>query len=303
MHIWEARAWDDSGNMVQSLSLLVRVANQPDPPSEDRTPPVIEWISPNNNDELSNIIELQILAHDNDRVDSVAVYLNGHSPESWHSGEQHDSLYYFDWDTEAYDDGQYLLEARAWEEVGNLSLSPTLLVTVRNTPLDTPRVIWVPDEYELIQEAIWASEDGDTIMVRTGEYRESLQMFDKNVSLISESGPEETTINSSGLGLTLRITGGQDTTMIVRGFNLYHVSEERSSCISVNGSSPLVVNNIFIGPGSENTGIFAGQNAGKFINNLFIDIWIGTQMFTCWGVFCNNMILNAYGYGFWSSAV
>jgi hypothetical protein len=33
VHIWEARAWDDSGNMVQSLSLLACKSSQPTRPT------------------------------------------------------------------------------------------------------------------------------------------------------------------------------------------------------------------------------------------------------------------------------
>ena len=48
--------------------------------------------------------------------------------------------------------------------------------------------IYVPDDYPMIQEAVDAASDGDTIIVRDGIYKENVVM-DKRLSLIGEDIP------------------------------------------------------------------------------------------------------------------
>jgi len=133
VHIWEARAWDDSGNMGQSLSLLVRVNNNEDPPPEDHTPPVIAWRFPEPGAEVSGTIALRFDALDNVGIDSLRIYRNGYSaPDLLLPGEE-GAAYSLAWDTESDSDGVYSLEVRAWDDSGNLGSSLALLVRVRNS--------------------------------------------------------------------------------------------------------------------------------------------------------------------------
>lgn len=176
-------------------------------------------------------------------------------------------------------------------------------ITIVQPDVQEPRIIWVPDDYETIQGAIWASEDGDTIMVRAGEYHEQLQFFDKNVSLISESGPEKTIIDGTGYYTCMWVTGGQDTTMLIRGFTFKNVSEFDCYCGVLSGSSPKIVNNIFQSNRLyDQIGLIIGQNAALIRNNLFIYLFSGIDMAHSWGDFSNNMILNITDYGFWNAA-
>jgi hypothetical protein len=166
-----------------------------------------------------------------------------------------------------------------------------------------PRVIWVPDDYEKIQDAIWYSENGDTIMVRRGEYDEALQMFEKNVSIVSEEGPEVTIVNSTdAFFTTLTITGGQDSNVVVRGFTFINTPEDggSSACLNISGSNPRIVNNIMTGSETV-TGIFAGNNAAFIRNNLIINLRISVTMGYSWGDFINNMIIRSTEYGFWNA--
>ena len=78
--------------IIVLTSIFLLTIGCSDAVSPDYLAPQVEWLFPEDNDALSNIIELQILAYDNDRVDSVAVYLNGLSPEAWRSGNISDSL-------------------------------------------------------------------------------------------------------------------------------------------------------------------------------------------------------------------
>ena len=82
----------------------------------------------------------------------------------------------------------------------------------------------VPDDFETIQEAIEAAEDGDTIEVLAGIYEENLDALGKSFALIACDGPELTSIWGLGetLGPDLRSVlhlGGGDN-VLVDGFTI-----------------------------------------------------------------------------------
>jgi hypothetical protein len=75
----------------------------------------------------------------------------------------------------------------------------------------------VPDDYETIQGAINASQDGDTVRVRAGTYYEGLRMMGKNIWLESEDGPEVTVINGENQDECIEVWDGERD-VIIRGF-------------------------------------------------------------------------------------
>ena len=54
------------------------------------------------------------------------------------------------------------------------------------------RVLLVPEEYDTIQGAVNAAENGDTVLVHSGRYAENIVIADKSLSLLSEAGLNET---------------------------------------------------------------------------------------------------------------
>jgi len=80
-------------------------------------------------------------------------------------------------------------------------------------------VIWVPDDYEKIQDAINASEDGDTVRVRAGTYYEGLRISGKRLWLESEEGPDLTFIDGAGWSAAIMAIG-ELTSLVVRGFTV-----------------------------------------------------------------------------------
>jgi len=291
VYIWEARAWDAAGNSEVSPALLVKVQNNQEPPPDDQTPPVIAWLSPISGQEVEGIIEVQFQAMDFSGVDSVRLHISGSgSVEFFFEGHQ-EVNYAVNWNTETGDDGVYILQVNAWDSYGNVGISSLLSVIVAN---NRPRVIWVPDDFETIQNAIWNSENGDTIMVRAGEYREQIQFFYKNLSLISESGPEETIIDGTDLWAIVWLGGGQDSTMLIRGFTFINPSEFQCYCLNIDGVGTKIVNNIFSTPNTEvGYGILGGHITSQIHNNLFININCSGDFASSWGDIDNNMVINA----------
>ena len=100
----------------------------------------------------------------------------------------------------------------------NVGMSEVIWFHVWN---NRPRVIWVPDDYRKIQEAINASEDGDTVRVRPGMYQEGI-MISKRLWLESELGPEETVIDAAGYGFGIYVSSTVRDTVesAIRGFTI-----------------------------------------------------------------------------------
>ena len=81
------------------------------------------------------------------------------------------------------------------------------IILIFGNPISSAKTIYVDDgggqEYEKIQDAINASEDGDTIRVYAGIYYENM-VVNKTVSLIG-NGTSNTTIDEGGNGIILKI--------------------------------------------------------------------------------------------------
>jgi len=124
-------------------------------------------------------------------------------------------------------------------------------------------------------------------------------MFDKNIWLESESGPENTIIDLTG-AWTFWVVGGQDTTSGIRGFTIMNNLEDFCNGINLSGAHPKIVNNIFTGPNLSC--VWTGQTESNIRNNLMINVSIGAQIAHSWGDFSNNMIVHTSRWGFWNAA-
>ena len=137
--------------------------------------------------------------------------------------------------------------------------------------ISTSSIINVPSDYSTIQEAIDVSSDGDTIMVSPGLYIESttLQIINKQVSIISTDGPEETIISGNNTHRVLYVENPLMSEMIFEGFTISDGipgSDDHASAIKVE-SGKVNFHNLIIennGSGSGNTVAF-----GSGIDNTF----------------------------------
>ncbi|NQU05680.1 MAG: hypothetical protein HQ568_06270 [Calditrichaeota bacterium] len=298
VYIWEARAWDEAGNMGVSPSLLLRVQNNEEPPPEDRTPPVVVWVSPEPGTEVEGVVNLQFEAMDNDAVDSVKVYINGALPEGFTLEGKEDISYNVAWSTYEFEDGLYNIEVRAQDRSGNIGTAPSIILHVLNNPPREPRVIWVPDDYEKIQDAINASQDGDTVRVRAGVYAGDLEMWDKRIWLESEDGPSVTTIDASDRAYGIYVAGLQDTTLVIRGFYIHSAGFDgigiEEQC------SAKIFNCIIVRSGRSN--IFTDRTQSVIINNVFgyNELSANIQTNKNGGVIKNNILIESNRYAIWN---
>jgi hypothetical protein len=283
VYILEARAWDISGNLGISPALMVNVKNNEEPPPEDRTPPVVSWISPEPGTEVSGDVELCFQVMDDVGLDSVQVYLNG---QKWQNFKYIEN--YFNenatWITSDYQDDNYIVEVRAWDTSGNVGSSEVIWFTVRN---NVPRVIWVPDDYRKIQNAINASEDGDTVRVRAGTYYEGLRLMGKEMWLESEEGPEVTIIDATGWAHGI-VNINQGAQVTIRGFC---IAPCEYTGISGQVGSLSIYNCIIKGDWSIN-GIWCSESEAYIYNCVVDSVNYGIWLHYCHGYAYNSIMIN-----------
>jgi len=301
VHSWEIRGWDRGGNMGISPALLVRVSNWQGPPPGDRTPPLIVWQSPEPGSDVQGETDLKFQVMDDDSVASVAVLINGSEREEVALHQDDPISYTATWNTQPYRDGLYTVTIKSLDRTGNQSF-PTYQFRVLNHPDPVPKVIWVPDDYQTIQGAIDARNNRDTVRVRRGIYRESLYLWDKNIWIESEKGPELTIIDVGNIGRGILVDAGQDTTVGIRGFTF--TNSPLAGITVGHRSSPKVLNNICLTCASS---FFSdNRSSANVTNNIFsatseenLLLYIHT------GAINNNIIIRtpANRYAFWNVSI
>ncbi|MBN1295306.1 hypothetical protein JXA80_00910 [bacterium] len=82
----------------------------------------------------------------------------------------------------------------------------------------------VPDDYLVIQAAIDAAEDGDTVLVRDGLYQGSLnrdlKIVDKRIALMSENGPSNCIIDCGSLNRGILVKNKGSDSTVIEGFTI-----------------------------------------------------------------------------------
>ncbi len=99
--------------------------------------------------------------------------------------------------------------------------------------------IYVPDDYPTIQQAVDAALPGDTIIVRDGTYVENIFVHTPNLTIKSESGPENCIVQSPDKWVPFVV--GVDYT-IISGFTI----ENGSAGITFESASHCNVSNNYI---------------------------------------------------------
>ena len=121
--------------------------------------------------------------------------------------------------------------------------------------------IEVPGRYLTIQEAIDASNPGDTIIVATGVYRlysGNITIVNKSLTLKSAHGAKKTIIE--GRGDSPVITVAEDSQAVIDGFTITSFNDPDAKAVQGGGiycapsSSPTITNNIITG----NNAVFGG---------------------------------------------
>lgn len=114
-------------------------------------------------------------------------------------------------------------------------------------------VIYVPDDHPTIQGAIDAAVDGDTIIVRAGKYKETIDFSGKEIVLQSEEGPDKTTIDGRQNGSVVKFVNGEGPGAVLTGFLIKNGNGTRGGYFNDyygggifcdGGSCPLITGNV-----------------------------------------------------------
>ena len=161
------------------------------------------------------------------------------------------------------------------------------------------RVLWVPDDYQTIQGAINASRDGDTVRVRDGIFAEGIDLLQKRIWLESENGPEFTIINAETKVSGITVFGGQDSTLMIRGFTVMNAIYY--GIWTYFGCGGKFCNNIIIRSGYANWE--AKTNYCIFINNVLADNAAdryNVDVYYSYGRFENNLLVRSGRCALWN---
>lgn len=119
--------------------------------------------------------------------------------------------------------------------VGPLSIASVILpvavasmLTIFGASVGLGTTLRVPADHATIDDGIVAAQPGDTVLVAPGVYsgpgNRSLSLYGKDIVLMSEAGPEQTTIdvqaNFSAPARGLLIDGGESPAAVVDGFTI-----------------------------------------------------------------------------------
>lgn len=141
----------------------------------------------------------------------------------------------------------------------------------------------VPSEYAVIQDAIDASEDGDTVMVMPGVYFQRIDFAGKNIT-VTGTDPDNagvvgyTILNGQNEGSVVTFANGETSQAVLMGFTItggqgtyfpeLSGGNERlyfGAGIYLNGSSPTITKNVIV----RNTGIFEISPDGSHVDFCF----------------------------------
>jgi hypothetical protein len=107
-----------------------------------------------------------------------------------------------------------------------------------------PSVLYVPDDYATIQEAIDAAKTGDTVLLRnsvyTGTGNKDLDFGGKVITVASAEGPWNCVIDCEGTGRGFHFHNGETGDSVLRGIQVINGSAADGGAILCEGASPRI---------------------------------------------------------------
>ena len=146
-----------------------------------------------------------------------------------------------------------------------------VLLSLSMTLVAYSDVIHVPDDQPTIQAGINAASTGDTVSVAPGIYFERIRFNGKAITVRSEGGPNQTTINGSWSGSVVTFADNETIDSVITGFTIksgsgtYSIGYYLGGGIYCNNSSPLIASNVITGNSGWGAGI-ACENASPIIS-------------------------------------
>ena len=154
------------------------------------------------------------------------------------------------------------------------------VITVR-TPTPTPTaqslVINVPADYSSISAAIQAADHGDTVLVADGTYsgvnNRNLFFDGKEILVTSVNGPDSCIIDCESARRAVLFTSGESYSSRFSGFTVKNGYSSYGGAVSIEDSSPLIGNCIFLDNISTSDGgaVYCSGSSAKLVDCIFQD--------------------------------
>jgi Right handed beta helix region len=131
----------------------------------------------------------------------------------------------------------------------------------------------VPSEFPTIQSAIDAAGTGGTVLVAPGTYVEKINFHGKGITIRSEEGPTVTVIDGGGFGTVVTFESGEIATSVLEGFTIRNGNASFGAGMTMLGSSPTIIGNVFEfnsqGGGGFGAGIGGNVSSPRIERNIF----------------------------------
>lgn len=178
-----------------------------------------------------------------------------------------------------------LLSDTSWQPPFPLAVGYTyywrVLAFYSNTPdtvlpgynyrfLLAPTKLEVPLDRPTIQQAIDISLNGDTILVSPGTYVQNILFRGKKIKVLSQGGPDNTTLAKLVDGAPLvTFSGSEDSNAVLSGFTIRGARlAPNGAGISMINASPIVENNYFFDNAGDSAVIYVRNGTPKIRRNL-----------------------------------
>ena len=131
----------------------------------------------------------------------------------------------------------------------------------------------VPSDFPTIQSAIDAAANGGTVFVAPGTYLEKINFHGKAIAVRSEEGPTVTMIDGGGFGTVVTFESGEIATSALEGFTIRNGNASFGAGMTMSGTSPTIIGNIFEfntqGGGGFGAGIGGNVSSPLIERNIF----------------------------------
>ncbi|GAF96292.1 unnamed protein product, partial [marine sediment metagenome] len=186
--------------------------------------------------------------------------------------------------------GSFTLTSAGGQHAFVAKVGPAIYVDDDYT-LATPG--WQVDHFDVVQDAIDASANGDTIIVYPGTYAENINFNGKAILLTgSDPGNWDTVasiiIDGGALGPVVTFNTGETSASVIKGLTIQNGSATSGGGIYCNGSSPTIMGNIVrdnVASPGEGGGISCRNSSATVFGNV---VGGNQSAGNGGGVYCDN---------------
>ena len=162
-------------------------------------------------------------------------------------------------------------------------VSVTTIAVCALVGVSAAAVLHVPSQFEVIQDAVSAASEGDTVLVAPGTYagpgNKEIDFGGVNVQVIGRAGADSTIIDCEGSGRGFDFRSGESRLSVVCGFTIMQGdtwSDEGGGAIRCHESSPTVRECVFVDCwGLSGGAVLARTSALAIEDCVFLECWGG----------------------------